>query len=478
VYKLFLSVRYLLKPLSIVAVLALGLSVMALTAAPAVMAGFQADFHARVRGTQSDMSAWSERPLDIERLPRVEQAFAAVPGVVAVAPYIEYPAIDRHLRKVDYCFIRAIEPKLEEKVSDFRTFILSDYERFLALNDYDTATPSEKRDLETTAERAHMSKTPDIDGIYKLLDEGDVDPDDDRKRIPCVLAGIFYLRVYGMDVGDVVRLTTATEGGDVKQDFRFKVVGGFRTGTHRQDRQVLYMGLKAAQDFIGVTNVLTGYSIKLQDYNDLKLKSSIVRTARGLMAEIAPEHSCTRPLLRGETKRPEHSCLPNGMYVKTWEERDENLLKAVGMEKFLIKFITSIIVVAASASIFLVVYMTANTKIRELGILRAMGGSRWGTFQIFITQGSFLAVTGLVLGSICGLLIAVYVNEIADFIHTWTGWHPFPPEVYYLERIPARVEWRELLINTAITLVCGVVFALIPAFIAAGRPPIRAIRYE
>src|SRR5262249_21804464 len=162
------------------------------------------------------------------------------------------------------------------------------------------------------------------------------------------------------------------------------------------------------------------------------VKASIVRELKVLMGETTPE---------GER------LIPNGFYVRTWEERDENLLKAVGMEKFLIKFITSIIVVAASASIFLVVYMTANSKIRELGILRAMGGSRMGTFQIFITQGSFLAITGLILGSIGGLFIALYINELADFIHKLTGWHPFPPEVYYLERIPALVEWRELFIN-------------------------------
>lgn len=463
-YKLFLSVRYLMKPLSIVAVLALGLSVMILTFAPAIMAGFQADFHARVRGTQSDIGAYSDRPLEMLNLPQTREALAGVPGVVGVAPYIDYPAIDRHLRRVDYCFIRALDPRLEEKVSEFKSFLLSDYQRFLELNDYDTASSSEKAELVRIAVKAQKSKDVDFERLYKKLEEGDTDPDDPSKRIPCVLAGIFYLRVYDMDVGDVVKLTTATEGGDVKQDRRFKIVGAFRSGTHKQDRYVVEMGIKAAEDFIGFPEHITGYSIKVDDYNKAPtIKAELIKVAKKLM---------------GQSDDQGRKLMPNGIYVRTWEERDENLLKAVGMEKFLIKSITTAIVIAASASIFLVVYLTSNMKIREIGIVRAMGGSSWGAFNIFLTQGSFLALTGLVLGSIGGLVLAVYVNEIANTIHKLTGWHPFPPEVYYLERIPALVETREIFINVVITLVCGLFSALLPAVVAAWRPPIRAIRHD
>src|SRR6185503_10480142 len=100
-YKLFLTLRYLTRrPLSLVAVLALSLSVWVLVIAPSVMNGFQVEFHKRVRGTLSDVSLYSGRPFDFPEDPRTITALRTIPGVVAVAPYLENPALDRHLRRI------------------------------------------------------------------------------------------------------------------------------------------------------------------------------------------------------------------------------------------------------------------------------------------------------------------------------------------------------------------------------------------
>ena len=62
--------------------------------------------------------------------------------------------------------------------------------------------------------------------------------------------------------------------------------------------------------------------------------------------------------------------------------------------------------------------------------------------------------------SALGLLGAHYINELANFIHRLTGWHPFPPEVYYLERIPSKVYWSELGVNALLTLALGLGFLI------------------
>src|SRR5262245_34146250 len=102
-YKLFLSVRYLTRrPLSIVAVLALSGAVTALVVAPSVMNGFQEEFHKKIRGTLSDMTIASSVPFALTDDPRTTSAIAAIPGVTAVAPFIENPALDKHFpRKID-----------------------------------------------------------------------------------------------------------------------------------------------------------------------------------------------------------------------------------------------------------------------------------------------------------------------------------------------------------------------------------------
>ncbi len=502
-YKLFLTVRYLLKPLSLVTIVALALSVVIFTAAPSVMNGFQEDFHERVRGTMSDMAMRSDRPLDVPLSAHLQAALQGVAGVTAVAPFIEHPALDRHFNRVDYCMIRGVDPRQEEKVGEFRSFILSDRDWFKEKMDYDVAKGDERSAIDEAANRLTPSpvqamkelaaaqralddakaeakpaaevklreedltrkadevKKADqhIDSVYQQLEDGIEDPMEPGKKLPAILAGVFFLRVYDLDVGSVVKLTTAAgEGSEVQQDRKFVVAGAFRAGSHDVDRRTVYMSLKTAQQFIG-TSKISGYSIKLVDYNE-------ARTVRPACFKAVEALAQTEDL---------------GMRyisVKTWEQQNENLLKAVGMERLLIKLITGMIVLAASASIFLVLVMSIQFKIRELGILRAVGASSWGVLLIFLGQGLLLSFIGLVLGSALGLLGAHYINEAANFIHALTGWHPFPPEVYYLERIPSKIYWSEILVNAAWTMFFGLSFAFFPALVAALRPPIRAIRHD
>lgn len=504
-YKLFLTIRYVFKPLSLVTVLALAMSVVIFTAAPSVMNGFQEDFHARIRGTMSDMVLKSDQPLVVPLSPELQETLEKVPGVQAVAPFIEHPALDREFDKIDYCLIRGVIPKEEEKVSEFKQFILSDRDWFLEERDFDIAKgalkeriakdslgyapgpkkaqaeldaaeaalaaakargagPEELAKLEEDAGQARLFKKQadtQIERIYDMLENGVEDPLDPSKKIPAVLAGVFLMKVYDIRPGSILKLTTAAgENREVQQDKHFLVVGAFRAGSHETDRRVLYMGLKASQQFIG-TDKITGYSIKLKNYDE-------ARTIR---------QSC-RDALQGLLDHMKLDIHGSGLWIKTWEQQNENLLRAVGMERLLIKLITGMIVLAASSSIFLVLFMTVQNKVRELGILRAVGGSNWGSLQIFLGQGFLLGVIGMILGSALGLLGAHYINEIANFIHALTGWHPFPPEVYYLEKIPSKIYWSELAINAAITMALGLFFAFVPAVIAAFRPPIRAIRHD
>lgn len=455
-YKLFLSVRYLTRrPLSLVAIIALSFSVWALVIAPSVMNGFQTEFHKRVRGTLSDVTFFGGRPFDIDDDPKVEAALAALPGVKAVAPYIENPALDRHLRRIDYCFVRGVDPAREEQVTSFGDYLLSERAIFLAKNDYDRRSAEEKADLERIADRYGIPTEPDKATLYRMLVEGD--PED--PGTPTCLVGIYYMIAWGLEVGDPIKLTTARETGEVNQDQTFKVIGAFRTGFSEADRRQIITSIDSLQRFVGVEGKISGYSIRVNDYTRAKETREALERAleRG---DLGPD-LMRKPLL-----------------AQTWDERNRTLLQAVAMEKLLIRIITFLIVVAATASIFLVLFMAVHTKVRELGILRAVGGTRGGVLSLFVGQGFAIALTGMAVGLGLGVLSSIYINEAADAIHRWTGWHPFPPEVYYLDRIPTRIDVQENIVNFAVVLTLGSVAALIPGLLAAFRPPLKSIRYE
>lgn len=449
-YKLFLTWRYLSsRPLSLVAIAMLSLSIWALVMVPSIMSGFQTEFHKRIRGTLADLTIFSGRPFGVRENPLLERRLHQFDHVVGVAPYLENPALDSHLNKVDYCFIRGVDPWKEEQVNNFGKYLLSPRE--LAKELAERYRGAEKQNALTIASQAPDEL--DKEQVYNELVHGDPD----APGVPTCVVGIYYMLYWDLEIGDSISLTTATDEGDVSQDREFVIVGAFRTGFAEKDRRGIIMSLRSLQEFVGAEGRLTGYGIKLDDYTlSDQVKQKLVDAYR----------------------KDELPGVPSRAGIKTWEEHNETLLKAVRMEKLLIRLIIFIIVVAASSSIFLVLFMSVHTKIRELGILRAVGASPGGVLLLFVGQGLLIAVVGILVGLVLGVFTSDYINELADFIHYLTGWHPFPPDVYYLERIPSKIEWGENAINFAITLGIGVVAAIVPGMLAALRPPLKAIRYE
>ncbi|MBL4850483.1 MAG: ABC transporter permease [Planctomycetes bacterium] len=456
-YKLFLTWRYLTRRLlSLVAVFILMLAVAVLVVAPSIMSGFQSEFHKRLRGNLSDLVYYGSIPYSVADDERIKTTIESYPNVVAAAPYLENPAIDKHLKKVDYVFLRGIVPEQEERVTELRSKFISEAEKYRLLNDYRLQKPERKAEIDEICEL--MEDTPNIERIYRELMGGHPD----EPEVSTCVVGIYYLKRWKLDIGDHARLTTASDEGEVEQDREFRIVGVYRSGQHEFDRRVIVMSLASMQEFVKVPGRVTGWSVKLKDFNKAE------QTKQRMIEEIR-YGSLRKIALRDEA---------TGFFIQTWEERNENLLKAVAMERLLIKMMTVLIVLAASASIFLVLFMTVHSKVRELGILRAIGASKLGVLSLFVGQGFLIAFVAMSLGLLLGWGFATNINEFAAFQFQFTGWHPFPPEVYHLDRIPVQFSLKDNLWNFVITLSIGSGAAIIPGGMAALKPPLKAIRYD
>jgi lipoprotein-releasing system permease protein len=117
--------------------------------------------------------------------------------------------------------------------------------------------------------------------------------------------------------------------------------------------------------------------------------------------------------------------------------------------------------VAAGIASVLVVSVVQRQK--EVGILRAMGGSRGQIMRIFLIQG---AVVGL-LGSLMGSTLALGLLSVWKLIAK----NPDGTPMFVIEMSPSLFFWSAL-----IAMLTGLLAAATPAIRAARLDPVVAIR--
>jgi len=272
--------------------------------------------------------------------------------------------------------------------------------------------------------------------------------DKDEKNLPSAIIGNQLFLSSDINIS----LTSLRLTGGIPMPTRqeFKVVGAFSTGMFEYDTNI-YIPLKAAQNFLGVPNGVTKICIAIKDYRNV----DAVKEKIGKILE------------------------PTGAFqIKTWEEEKRILLRAVSTEKNINAFLLFFIVVVAAFNILALLTMRVVEKTKDIGVLLSLGGKPSGIMWLFVWQGLLISFLGSIVGVIAGYTLAAYLNPIENMIYKLTKWKLFPPDVYYLDKIPSEINYLTIVIIVIATLLVGIIFSIYPAIKAARLNPVDALRYE
>lgn len=274
--------------------------------------------------------------------------------------------------------------------------------------------------------------------------------------LPGLVVGVQLLRVYrssGLTIGSRIKLVTASDDKEVKRG-EFIITGAFETGMWDVDRRFIYGPLAAVQRFVGVEGKLSGIAVK------------VVETAE---ADLIKQRLIDWSVSQGHGRR---------LFIQTWREKHQSLLQAVKMEKLLLLLILNAFMFLVGFNILTGLTTSVFEKAKDLGILKTLGATSGGLMGLFLMQGFVIGLVSTTMGLALGVAITRNINEIADLIEALTGLHPFPPDVYYLDRIPAVIEPRDLAAIIGVTLVISFLFALWPAWKASRLDALEAMRNE
>jgi lipoprotein-releasing system permease protein len=257
----------------------------------------------------------------------------------------------------------------------------------------------------------------------------------------------------GVRPGDPLTLISpsggATAFGGTPLQKTYTVGATFTVGMSQYDSAYIYMPLAQSQLFFGRDGSVDAIEIKVDNPDKAGLLKPAVSRAAG-----------------------------PGALVTDWTQRDSSFWGALKVERNVMRLILMLLVAIAAMNIISGLVMLVKNKGRDIAILRTMGASGGSIMRIFFMSGAMVGVLGTLAGLLLGTLFSVYIDQIQSFVEWATGQAVFSSDVYFLSRLPAKVDWAEVGLITFWALAMSFVATLPPAWRASRLDPVEALRYE
>jgi lipoprotein-releasing system permease protein len=258
----------------------------------------------------------------------------------------------------------------------------------------------------------------------------------------------------GLSVGDKVNLvTTAPTVTPLEVTPRFKrftVVGIFKIGNgFDYDSSIAYLNLHDAQILFQMGDTISGLQLKVQDAYEAPL----------LGKKIAHQ-------------------LNDNYLVNDWTQDFGAFFAAIKMEKSMMFLMLLLIIAVAAFNLVSSLVMVVNDKRSDIAILRTLGATPRSILAIFIVQGSVIGFIGTFIGLVLGVLLASHVTAVVDTIQHVFHVQLITSDVYYVDYLPSRIDWFDVIKICAIALGMSLLATLYPAWDASRTQPAEALRYE
>ncbi len=267
-----------------------------------------------------------------------------------------------------------------------------------------------------------------------------------------ILIGVEMSRRLRLNVGDVLTLISPkpknTPFGSMPRSKNYTVGGVFDVGMFEYNNNFIFMPLEAAQMFFEMPHQVSMLEIVTDD-----------------MMNIEP------------TKERIQRKLGKNYLVRGWQQSNTSFFNALDVERNVMFLILTLIILIAAFNIISSLIMLVKDKSRDIAILRTMGASKQQVLRIFLITGASIGTVGTVIGGILGLLITTNLGSIQHAIESLTHNKLFPAEVYFLTRLPAIIDWQEVVTIVGMALVLSFGATLYPAWRAAKLDPVEALRY-
>ncbi len=253
----------------------------------------------------------------------------------------------------------------------------------------------------------------------------------DKKNV--ILIGKELFNQLGASIGDKITLVSPEN-----QELPLTIGGVFESGYYDYDVNMVIIPLATAQYLMYMDNDITSLEITLDNPYKAEEIADMLFDKYGYMG-------------------------------RTWGEQNRNLLSALALEKTVMIVVFSLIVVIAGFVVWVIMNMLVREKIKDIGIMRAMGFSKKNIMKIFLIEGMSLGGIGIVIGTILSLGILWYVENYSIAGIT---------SIYYLTKIPVELSIEEIMVIIGVNILIIFLSSIFPAYRAGRMETMEALRHE
>lgn len=338
--------------------------------------------------------------------------------------------------------------KLGENISDYQL----DYENFDNINFIDPNITFQSLMISGKQNNGVLVKAINPKNLenYRLIYENLNSTKSEPLSCDCIILGDTMATKLGLSIGSNIKLystqTISTPFGSLPKSKEFEISGTFHSGMSEYDNNFTLISLKNGQQLTGYVDEVSIIEIHLVDPNNIK-----------------------------NTKLQLIKNYPLGEYViRDWQEVNSTYFEALKVERTVMFIILSLIILIAAFNVVTSLFILVKNKTKEIAIMRTIGLSRSGIMRIFILIGSIVGISGTLVGTLCGYIITINLENIRSLLNNQFGLNLFPPQLYYIDQIPTNIQSTQILYIVFFSIIISILATIYPSY-AASRLEIKGI---
>jgi len=164
------------------------------------------------------------------------------------------------------------------------------------------------------------------------------------------------------------------------------------------------------------------------------------------------------------------------VYMSDWTLTNGHLYQDIQLVRTVVYITLTLVICVACFNIVSSLVMSVKEKTSEIAMLKTMGAQDGFIRAIFVIKGMINGIYGASIGSLLGVLAALYLNNITEFIEKIFGFRLLADGIYFINYLPSDLQLIDVVVTYFVAIFLCVVATIYPASKAANIKPASALQ--